>query len=120
LSSRLIFGSAIVLSTFFVTGCKNSNLGVAIPKDAPLVKMSTVIANPTDYHGKKILMKGIVSSQCPSLCEFVFKDGMNNTTIFPQGFKIPKIETGKKVSVYAQVTKGQEQVVFSAIGLKLE
>jgi len=93
-------------------------LGVDIPASEPVVKLAAVMENPSEFNGKNIVMHGFVSGQCASLCEFFFKDGVHTATIYPQGFKFPKLEHNKSVTLYAQITSG-EQVVFSALGLKM-
>ncbi len=112
----------VLASAVAVVGCNSGGkrLGAAIPADAVEEKLSTVLANPGDYNGKTVLLKGVVSGQCASLCEFFFKDGVHTATVFPQGYKLPKLETGKRVSVLAQVTAGAENVVLSAVGLQME
>ncbi|MBD3315154.1 MAG: hypothetical protein GF344_05160 [Chitinivibrionales bacterium] len=114
---------ALVTSVVFVIGCakeKGTQLGVPIPEQAAEVELASVIEKPADYNGKTIVMKGIISGQCASLCEFFFKDGVHKATTFPQGYKFPKLTKGKPVTVYAQVTAGEGQVVFSALGVKVE
>lgn len=112
--SVMIFGLAVSGALAEV------RLGVEIPEAEPVVKLDSVIKNPAEYNGKTIAMKGVVSGQCASLCEFFFRDGIHTATIYPQGFKFPKLNRGKPVTIYAQVISGSEQVVFSALGLKME
>lgn len=106
-------------------GCNTSGadagfrLGIDIPENEPVVKLASVLENPSEYHGKTIVIKGIVSGQCASLCEFFFQDGVHKATIYPQGFKFPKLERGKNVTIYTQVISGEGKVVFSALGLKM-
>ena len=107
-------------------GCGSSDgsasgltLGVDIPETEHVVKLTDVMKKPSEYNGKSIVMKGFVSGQCASLCEFFFKDGVHNATIYPQGFKFPKLELNKGVTVYTQVISGEEQVVFSALGIEM-
>lgn len=95
-------------------------LGVDIPAAEPVVGLASVMENPAGYDGKTIVMKGMVSGQCAALCEFLFRDGMHTATIYPQGFKFPKLRKGKPVTLYTQVISGEGQVVFSALGLKME
>ena len=76
--------------------------------------------NPAEYNGKNIVLKGTISGQCASLCEFFFKDGAHKATIFPLGYKFPKLPSGRPVTVYAQITSGKENVVVSALGLKVD
>ncbi len=116
--SALFFAVVLVFS-----GCKGGgglSLGQEIPSDIKATKLSEILAQPSSYNGKKVVMSGIVSGQCPSFCEFFFKEGANQVTIFPQGYKFPKLESGKKVTIYASITSGEENVVFSALGIRIE
>ena len=65
-------------------------------------------------------MRGVVTGQCASLCEFFMLDGAETATIFPQGFKFPKLDKGSSVTIYALITSGEENVVISALGLRTE
>jgi hypothetical protein len=115
---------ALMIIMVSVIGCnKNAGgtrLGVDIPANAEVIELASIVENPSSYNGKNVVMKGIISGQCPSLCEFFLRDGTHKATIFPQGYKFPKLATGKPVTVYAQVTSGEEQVVFSALGVHVE
>lgn len=123
---RGIVSAAVLCLAIIIAGCNISDssagtrLGVDIPETDPVVRLATVMENPSAYNGKDIVMKGIVSGQCASLCEFFFKDGIHTATIYPEGFKFPKLEQGKNVTIYTRVIKGEGQVVFSALGLKME
>lgn len=108
---------------FLLVGCgkdKGVKLGLEIPKNVELVKLVDIIEKPAEFNGKTVAMKGVIAGQCPSFCEFFFKDGPHQATIFPQGYKFPKLATGAPVTVYAQVTAGSENVVFSALGITTE
>ncbi len=112
-----ILGFAVMLS-----GCSSArtmDLGVSIPSDVQLVTLSSVLASPSSINGKTFAVKGVISSQCASLCDFVLKDGVHKATIYPQGFKFPKLPVGKPVTVYVQATVGDEQIVLSALGLTI-
>lgn len=121
---RWIAPLIVLIAVLAVTGCTNADggtrLGVEIPTDSEVIELSTIVENPSSYNGKQVVMKGIISGQCASLCEFFFKDGTHMATVFPQGYKFPKLTKGKPVTVYAQVTSGQEQVVFSALGVHVQ
>ena len=95
-------------------------LGVDIPADEPATALADVMANPAEFNGRTVVMKGIVTGQCASLCEFFFRDGMHTATIYPQGFKFPRLKRNSPVTIYTQVISGQENVVFSALGLRME
>ncbi|MBU4055511.1 MAG: hypothetical protein KKA41_14195 [Proteobacteria bacterium] len=116
----IIVFAIIILAGHVVPVRAELRLGVDIPTTEPLVGLASVMGNPAEYDGKAIVMKGFVSGQCASLCEFMFRDGMHTATIYPQGFKFPKLKKGKPVTIYTQVISGEGQVVFSALGLKME
>ncbi len=123
LSTVPVLFTVILLTVLFFSGCKTGGgirLGQEIPSDIKPTRLSEILAQPSSYNGKKVVMSGIISGQCPSFCEFFFKEGANQVTIFPQGYKLPKLQTGKKVTVYALVTSGKENVVFSALGIRSE
>jgi len=99
---------------------KGLRLGEKVPENVLVVKLADVLAAPADYNGQKIVLEGIVLTQCPSLCFFNYQEGPQNVTFYPKGFELPKLELGKSVTVYAEVIKGEGQVVFSLLGLEME
>ncbi|MBD3243646.1 MAG: hypothetical protein GF331_23855 [Chitinivibrionales bacterium] len=114
---------AVMAGVAFVAGCgkdEGTKLGADIPRDAAVVELASIVERPAEYNGKTVVMRGVIAGQCASLCEFFFKDGVHRATIFPQGYKFPKLPAGKPVTVYAQVTSGEEHVVFSALGIHVE
>lgn len=129
LANRIIIRTAVaaVLPAVLLgaAGCGGSDreaglrLGLEIPAGEPVVRLASVLENPAEYDGKRIVMQGIVSGQCAALCEFFMLDGAHTATVYPQGFRFPKLERGKSVTIYAQVASG-EQVVLSALGLRME
>lgn len=100
-------------------GEKKVKLGQAIPAGSEVIKLSDIVAAPLEYNGKTVVLKGIISGQCPSLCEFFYNEGAHKVTVFPQGYKFPKLPVGKKVTVLASITSGNENIVFSALGIEL-
>ncbi|NLD99850.1 MAG: hypothetical protein GX640_08240 [Fibrobacter sp.] len=121
-TEMLFISSLIVILPFFLLGCKSggTRLGQAIPKNIQQSRLSDILREPASFNGKSVVVKGIISGQCPSLCEFFLKDGAHHVTIFPQGYKLPKLQTGKKVTVLATVTTGDENVILSALGIQTE
>lgn len=120
-----VTAAALLAAAVAIASCGGSSsesglrLGIEIPAAEPVVRLAEVLENPAEYHGRQIVMQGVVSGQCASLCEFFLLDGAHTATIYPQGFRFPKLERGKSVTIYAQVTSG-EQVVLSALGLRME
>jgi hypothetical protein len=121
-----IASGVLVAVAVFAIGCGESatesgeRLGVDIPSDRPVVDLASVLENPADFDGKRIVMRGVVSGQCPSLCEFFLLDGIHTATVYPQGFSFPKLAKGSSVTLYALITNGEENVVISALGLRTE
>jgi len=111
---------AVLLSLLTVMGCSksSSSLGGEIPKDAEKVVLKDLLSEPSKWNGKKVLLHGVVSGQCGSLCDFNLKDGSSVVTVFPEGYELPKLEIGRMADVYAMITAGDERVVVSAIGIK--
>jgi len=113
----------LVLVFLILLGCNKEgtqNFGVDVPANLKPVKLGEVLENPTQYNGKQVLMKGVISGQCASLCELFIRDGAHQATFFAEGFKYPKLESEKPVSIYVNITSGPENVVFSALGLRVE
>lgn len=120
-ASALIPLAGLILAVLTSAGCNSGkSCGAGIPEDAKLTTLAEITASPDRYHGKKVLLRGLVSGQCASLCEFYYQEGKETVEIYPSGFKLPKLEKGRRVSVYAQVTSGTERVVITALGLRLE
>ena len=120
--AAVVFFSTVV----FTLGCSESTtesgkrFGVDIPSDEPVVELASVLENPAEFNGKSIVMRGVVSGQCASLCEFFLLDGAHTATVYPQGFSFPKLARGSNVTIYALITSGEENVVVSALGLRTE
>jgi hypothetical protein len=115
----------ILVLSFIIFWCnapdsdKPLRLGVEVPKTELIVKLADVIENPDAFNGKKIVMNGVVFGQCGSLCDFFFKDGIHTVTIYPQGFKFPKLEHDKPVTIYTEIIKGDGKLVFLALGIEI-
>ena len=119
--------SFVSLATVVIfIGCGESSpgsgkrFGVDIPSEQPVVELASVLENPAEFDGKRIVMRGVVSGQCASLCEFFMLDGKHTATIYPQGFSFPNLARGGNVTIYALITDGEENVVISALGLRIE
>lgn len=112
----------LITSAVLLVGCsgdKKVKLGQAIPANSEVIKLRDIAAAPLEYNGKTVVLKGVISGQCPSLCEFFFKEGAHQVTVYPQGYKFPKLPQGKQVTVLASITSGNENIVFSALGIEL-
>lgn len=111
--------AGLFVAALLFSGCsKSKTLGEEIPSDIKVLPLETVLSNPETYNGQKVVLKGIISGQCPSLCEFFYKEKGTTVTVFPKGYKFPKLESGVPVTVYAEVASGPEQTILSALGIK--
>lgn len=122
INNNIFVSISTVVLLLIGAGCSKNNrihLGKEIPSDAVIVALSSVIETPEEFNGKTVILKGLISGQCPSYCEFFFKEGTHRVTIFPQGFSFPKLPIGKPVTVLAEITAGSENIVFSALGIKV-
>lgn len=111
---------SLVVTTLFVANCSKERgivLGKPIPSGEPVVKLGVITAQPAQFNGKTVVIKGVISGQCPSLCEFFLTEGVHRVTIFPQGYSFPKLPVGSPVTVLAEVTAGSENIVLSALGI---
>jgi len=118
-SNSLLLVSLLVTTLFVATCSKEKGivLGKPIPAGGPVVKLSEITARPDLFNGKTVVIKGVISGQCPSLCEFFLTEGVHRVTIFPQGYSFPKLPVGSPVAVLAEVTAGSENIVLSALGI---
>jgi hypothetical protein len=66
-----------------------------------------------------VVLNGILTGQCASLCDFTYAEGRRSATIFMGGVKAPRIPVGRPVRVTATVHRGERQVVLTARGLEV-
>lgn len=122
--SRLLFLAVSLSVGAFLAACSGGkgpqSLGKAIPTDVREVTLQQLLSHPDDFNNQKVVIRGHVSGQCASFCEFFLKDGGEAVTIYPQGYKLPKLTIGQKSVVYAEITTGDERVVVSALGVQFE
>jgi hypothetical protein len=95
-------------------------LGEDIPRGVPAVKLADVLADPAGFNDTGVVLQGVVASQCSTLCHFNFQDGVHSVTVYPQGFKLPRLPRGRGVTLFAHVYSGEGQVAFSVLGLHME
>lgn len=116
----------VLCAVALVIGCSSPDaqsgvrLGEDIPEGAPIVKLADVLADPAAFNDARAVLKGVVASQCSSLCHFNFQDGVHSVTVYPQGFKLPRLGRGKNVTLYTQIFSGEGGVAFSVLGLRME
>ena len=124
MNGKWFLGYLLLVTQLFFLGCARTenavskSAGLKIPADEKVTSLSEVLKNPEVYHQKKVLLEGIFVGACPSLCDFTFQDGVNTITMYPKGFKLPKIQKRQRIRVYTEITVGKERVVVSALGLE--
>ena len=123
---QTIVSFVLLAAVVIAAGCGDSKpgsdrqLGVEIPSDQPVVSLATLLEDPASFDGKRIVMRGVVSGQCASLCELFMLDGKETATVYPQGFDMIRLEKNTSVTIYAEITNGEENVVISALGLRAD
>jgi hypothetical protein len=95
-------------------------LGEPVPDQAAVTQLAEVLADPAAFNDARVVLKGVVASQCSSLCHFNFQDGVHSVTVYPQGFKLPRLQRGRGITLFAHVYSGEGQVAFSVLGLHME
>jgi len=122
LHTFLMLMAVVVLPTLLAT-CRGrgqaEEYGVTIPRGIEPTPLEKILATPEQYHGREVVLTGTVAGQCASLCEFYFTDGKHTTEIFPKGFTLPRMKKGRQVTALVKVTRGEERLVLSALGLLL-
>ncbi len=110
----------ILLSVLF-SGCAKSggSYGEEIPAGLQVAALQDILNNPLQYHDKKVVLQGILTSQCASLCDFVYQEGSLSQSVFVQGFKAPRLKTGTPIKVHALIVGDGERVVISALGIQV-
>ncbi len=107
-----------LLIVMLFSSCKN-NLGTEIPTDIKPTSYMKIKANPSEFVGKKLILKGTVGpSCCPSMCEMALKTGSEQVSIYPVDFKFKKVKTGTPVKLYVQVVPGEERTLINAYGVE--
>ena len=117
---KLFIHTIIGVSLF--SGCGSSgsgDFGLEIPDDVAMVNIQEVLDAPDKYSGQRVKLTGNISTCCPSGCNFTLQDGAFKTIIFPQGYKLDPKSAGKRATVYAEITSGEENVVLTAMGISI-
>ncbi|MDG5816062.1 hypothetical protein QA601_13295 [Chitinispirillales bacterium ANBcel5] len=113
----------IALSSFvylFAGSSKQTeHYGESVPADAEVVALSDIISDPDQYHDKKVVMEGVLTGQCASLCKFNYSEGNDVTVVHLSGFKAPRLAVGTRVRIYSRITAGENRFVITTTGLEL-
>lgn len=123
MAQKIVSYLAIAMFFFITTGCSqagsSSYFGEKIPQNATESDLSNIIANPSNFNDKSVVLEGVISGQCASLCWFSFRSGTDVVEMFPIGFTPPKLDNGTRVRVYTTVSVGTERIVLSVLGMEL-
>lgn len=111
-----LLGAAILLSA---CSGRKSTVGAPASGDVTPVPLATVLSAPADYDGKQVVLRGIVTAQCAALCDFTYSEGGDPVTVYMDADKAPRMQAGQPVRVTALVHKGEEKVVFTAVGVEV-
>lgn len=118
----LIAAAILAAAVLAVAGCgkKNSEAyGEAVDKSARLTAVADVTANPEDFIGREVTVKGKIAKECPSGCWFYLED--NGAQIYvdlsPAGLSIDQY-VGRTVTVKGSIEKEEDTgLMLAASGL---
>lgn len=111
----------LLLASFMLcVSCSGGkSVGTPAPNSEPLTSLSALLENPAEYHNKTIVMKGVLSAQCASLCDFTYTEKGKSVSIDTRDAKPSKLKVGTPMRVTAKIHSGKEQVIFTAVGLNI-
>jgi len=108
----------LLLVLLAAAGCSRKAGEVGKAGEIPEVKLASLLADPGAYNGRQVLLKGNVESVCPSGCDMVYREGPDSVTLFPRGFKIPKMKKGKPVDAYVDIVVGKKNTVYTLLRIE--
>lgn len=117
---RFGIGSAALICTIMgLTACSgNRTVGRPATADVEPTPLARILESPEVYDGQTVVLNGVLTGQCASLCDFTYTENRRSVTVFMGEVKAPRIPVGQPVRVTAQVHHGEQQVVLTAIGLE--
>ena len=110
---------ALFIFTFLISCSESQDFGDPAENSVSITKLSEILQDPDNFHQKTVVLRGVVSSQCANLCNFIYSENAQSVTIFLGDFEHPRIPTGTPVRVTARVHSGENRVVLTADGLNL-
>ncbi|MEW6126420.1 MAG: DUF4920 domain-containing protein [Acidobacteriota bacterium] len=99
---------AIVVVPVFAFKASEKHFGAAFNKDAKVVKLAEVTANPDKYNGKTVKLKGKIADVCQREgCWLVLTDGERTVRVNMKdhAFVVPKDSGNKEATVEGIIEK---------------
>lgn len=95
----LIFSLSLLTSFSAIA----EQMGQAIPKNVPQVKLAEILKSPAKYKGKEVVLQGNYGSRCCAT-DFNYKEGLDGIEITPSGFdNWQNLKKGTPIKVYGLV-----------------
>lgn len=118
---QIITGLIILVFAALLTGCSVERYGAAIDSSTKTVKVKDLFLDPS-LLGKKVALKGRISSQCGSTgCWFFLQDDTGEVfvNLAPNNMSLPpRINKKAKVTGIVLPVQGELQVVAQGIELR--
>lgn len=116
---NLIVALSVATGTVLLaSGCGNGGkYGAEVPQEGAVIPLSDILAKPSAFDRKMVILEGTVSAVCPSFCDFTYAEGTTSSMVYPREFMLKGLKKGKKVRVYAEIFAGKERPVISAHGV---
>lgn len=117
---KILLFTMLSIALLFTTSCSGEkNLGSAPSASDSRTPLMEILDNPSKFHNKTVVMQGVLTGQCASLCDFTFTERNQPVNIFMGEVKAPRIQTGTPVRVKVHVHAGEKQVIFTTLGMTI-
>lgn len=115
------WGTAILAgAALLAAGCGGTRtVGTPARSDTPATPLAALLEAPEAYDGQTVVLKGLLTAQCASRCDFTYAEGDRSVTVYTGDPRPPRIAAGQPVRVTVRVHRGDEQVVLNAQGIEI-
>ena len=120
MNTRTIWMVIFAGTAIIAAGCGGpKTVGAPAGKDVAATPLAAVLEAPEKYDGQTVVLKGVMETQCASMCDFTYTESGRTVTVYTPDPKPPRIQGGQPIRVTATVHKGEKQLVINATGLEL-
>ncbi len=100
---KIIKTAVLTLSILTSLNAFADQMGQAVPKNVPQVKLAEILKTPTKYKGKEVVLQGNYGSKCCA-DDFNYKEGLDGIEVSPQGFdNWQSLKKGTPIKIYGVV-----------------
>lgn len=93
----------LALSLFFSVAAFADQMGQAIPKNTPTVKLAEILKTPAKFKEKEVVLQGNYGSKCCA-SDFNYKEGLDGIEVSPSGFdNWQSLKKGTPIKIYGVI-----------------